>query len=134
MIKLDLSARPMVWHTVSIPLDGDPAELRVRYRILRKAEVDARSAERIELARLVRGGDEVGALDAILERLSEEQREAMRAALRDAIAEWDLQDLQGAPIPVSPEAVTALLEYGIYLLPLYDGLIEASNGAARKNA
>ena len=133
MIKLDLSARPLVWHTIAIPTDGESASLRVRYRILRKDAVDAMSTQRMELARLVRGGDEALALEAIIDRLSDAQREEMRALVRDAIAEWDLADLDGAPIPVTVEAIDALLDYGIYLIPLYDGLIEASNGAARKN-
>ena len=133
MLRLDLSAAPLVWHTVRIPTDEEPAELRVRYRILRKDAVDARSAERLELARLVRTGEEAEALRAIMERLSDEQRERLRADVLGAIAEWDLQDLDGQPVPVTAQTVGALLDYGIYLMPLYDGLIDASNGAARKN-
>lgn len=134
MLRLDLSATPMAWNTVKIPTDDEPAELRVRYRILRKDDVDVRSTDRLELARLVKAGDEVEALAAIMDRLAPEQRERMRSDVLSAIAEWDLQDMDGNPVPVTAETVWALLDYGIYLMPLYDGLIEASNGAARKNA
>lgn len=134
MLRLDLSATPMAWNTVKIPTDDEPAELRVRYRILRKDDVDVRSTDRLELARLVRAGDEVEALAAIMDRLAPEQRDRMRSDVLSSIAEWDLQDMDGNPVPVTAETVGALLDYGIYLMPLYDGLIEASNGAARKNA
>ena len=134
MLRVDLSATPMAWNTVKIPTDDEPAELRVRYRILRKDDVDVRSTERLELAKLIKAGDEVEALAAIMDRLTPEQRERMRSDVLGSIAEWDLQDMDGQPVPVTAEAVTALCDYGIYLIPLYDGLIEASNGAARKNA
>lgn len=135
MIRVDLTKAPEVWHEVKVALgEAEPATLRVCYRILTKAQVDERSAERLRLAKTVRAGDESAALDAILERLTPEQRERLRADLVGAIVAWDLADADGNPLPVTPETVGAVLDYGPFLLPLHEGLIEASNGAARKNA
>lgn len=134
MLRINTSAAPLVWHTVQINQDGESTAVKVRYRILTKDAVDARSADRLALARTVRGGDEGKALDAIIERLTPDQRESMRIDLRRAVAEWDIADQDGAPLAVTPETLDAVLAYGIYLLPLYDGLIEASNGAAAKNS
>lgn len=134
MIRVDLSQAPQVAHEVKVQLGGEAATLQVTYRILTKAQADERSAERLRLAKTVRAGDESAALDAILERLTPEQRERLRADLVGAIVAWDLADADGNPLPVTPETVGAVLDYGPFLLPLHEGLIEASNGAARKNA
>jgi hypothetical protein len=134
MLRIDLSQAPEVWHEVRVALGEEPAAVRVRYRILTKAELDALTGERLRLAKSVRGGDESAALDAVLERLTPEAREAMRAAVLRALTAWDLADPEGNPLPVTPESVGAVLDYGPFLLPFYEGLLEASSGAARKNA
>lgn len=134
MIRIDLTSPPLVWQDVRVPVDGELQALRVRYAILNKGEVDARSRRRLELAVAVKSGDELQALTDILERLSAEEVERMRADLRAAVREWELADPAGNPIPVTPQTLEAVLDYGIYLLPLYDGLLEASNGARAKNS
>lgn len=134
MIRIDLTSPPLVWQDVRVPVDGELQALRVRYAILNKGEVDARSRRRLELAVAVKSGDELQALTDILERLSAEEVERMRADLRAAVREWELADPAGNPIPVTPQILEAVLDYGIYLLPLYDGLLEASNGARAKNS
>jgi hypothetical protein len=134
MIRVDLSGVPKVWHDVPVVLDGAEGTLRVRYAILRDAALAEHQAERLALARLFQAGDQGAAYDGLIARLSPEQRARMRETVAAAIVEWDLADPDGQPIAVTPESLAAVLDYALFLVPLYDGLLEASQGGRAKNA
>lgn len=133
MIRIALDERPLAWHTVQVRLDGEPADMRVRYHLLAPEDAAARSAERLKVARAIGTGDASSAYDLLLERLSAAQIEAMRALLAARVVEWDLCDPQGTPIPVNGETLRAVLAHGAFLRPLDEGLIDASLGAFSKN-
>lgn len=134
MIRVDISGVPKIWRDVPVNLDGTEGSIRVRYAILPDAELATHLAERLALARLFKLHDDAAAYDALIERLTPEQRGRMRAAVTGAVVEWDLADPDGEPIPVTPETLAAVTGYALFLVPLYDGLLEASQGGRAKNA
>lgn len=145
MIRFSASARPESWHTVQIPVDGEPTPMRVRYWLLGTKEAARFARERLKGYVAVSQGnaqgavDTLGAVDFLLRELDDTHIDAMAELLRERILDWDLADAEStddppAQLPVSPETVAAVLARGDFLRPLFQGLLDASSGAARKNA
>lgn len=141
MIRLSRNARPESWHTVQIPVDGEPTPMRVRYWLLSTKEAAQWARERLKGYAAVAkvGSDGAEALEFLLGELDPERIDAMSALLTERIVDWDLADGDSvedppAKLPVTPETLAAVLERGDFLRPLFQGLLDASSGAARKNA
>jgi hypothetical protein len=134
VIRIALDSRPLDWQTVTVRLDGQDAELRVRYWLLSPAEAAKRSAERLEVARAFTLQDQGSSVyDLLLQRLSAAEIAGLQELLAERVVDWDLADLDGQKIPVTPQAVRALVDHGAFLRPLYDGLVDASLGGRSKN-
>lgn len=137
MIRFNPHAPPRVKHTISVRTeDGEVGEMYVTYKVLKKDALDGIAQERIGLAFSVQGGSQKPTeetKEVIMDRLSPEHRQRVTATLLDAILDWDVQDEAGNPWPATPENISNLLQYQLYFDPLYEGLLEASRGAARKN-
>jgi hypothetical protein len=134
VIRISLDARPLDWQTITVRLDGQDAELRVRYHLLSPTEAAKRSAERLEVARAFTLPDQGSVYDLLMQRLSAAEIAAIEDLLAARIVDWDLADLEGQKIPVTEQAVRAVLAHGAFLRPLYDGLVDASLGGRSKNA
>ena len=142
MIRFSKSGRPESWHTVQIPVDGEPQPMAVRYWLLSTREAARLARER--LAGIVDGPPDEAlssqvALQFLQRELSDAHIDTMQSLLTERIVDWDLEDADAAEepkpkLPVTPEIVAAILERGDFLRPLFQGLLDASSGAARKNA
>ena len=136
MIRLNPKARPESWTSIDINLDGEPQPMRVRFWLLPPEEAARLAAERLRGFSAVRAEGDAG-LDYLLRELSAEQIGEVRTTLAARIVDWDLADdtdAEGGKLAVTPEHIAAVLDHGAFLRPLYQGLIDASSGAARKNA
>jgi hypothetical protein len=136
MIRLNPNARPESWTTCEINLDGEPQPMRVRFWLLPPEEAARLSAERLRGFSAVRAEGDAG-IDYLLRELSAEQIGEVRQTLAERIVDWDLEDASaeaGGKLSLDPAHIAAVLGHGAFLRPLYQGLIDASSGAARKNA
>lgn len=134
MIRLAPNQRPESWTSIEINLDGEPQPLRVRYWLLSTLEAADWAAKRLRGLHAMRADEEAG-FDYLLGQLSAEHIGQIRAMLLDRILDWDLEDAEqpGAKLPVTMANVTAVVDHGAFFRPLFQGLIDASSGDARKN-
>lgn len=138
MIRLSPKRRPEAWTSVDINLDGEPQAMRVRFWLLSPTEAAEWTAARLKGYHAIKS-DEGQGLDFLLRELSAEQIGRIAALLQERIADWDLADAEStaeppAKLPVTPETVAAVAAHGAFMRPLFQGLLDASSGAARKNA
>lgn len=134
MIRLNPRARPESWTSIDINLDGEAQSMRVRYWLLAPEEAAQWAAERLKGYHAIKADEDAG-LEYLLHELSAEQIARVHALLAERIIDWDLADAESeAKLAVTPEHVAAVLAHGAFLRPLFQGLLDASSGAARKNA
>lgn len=142
MIRIDLTQDPTRWHPVSVLDDqGEPAEIRVQYALLGLDAVSAyrRDQMALGLQGAVSRGDDDGTaqadfLRALMDRMAPEQIAERRALLREHIRGWDLVDAAQAPLPCTPEILDAVISRADFFAPLWEGLLEASEGAPKRGA
>lgn len=137
MIKLSLSKRPEAWQDLEIIVDGEPQPMRVRYWLLATAEAAEWTASRLQLAKSVRTDDQEATFAQLIDDLQPPQLARIRALLIDRIVDWDLADADAGEtehnkLPVNPDTVGAVLERGMFWRPMFQGLLDASSGAAVK--
>ena len=137
MIRLNPRARPESWTTIDVNLDGDPQPMRVRYWLLAPEDAARWASERLKGYHAIKGDTDAG-IDYLLRELSAEQLALVHTLLAERIIDWDLADAESTAepaekLPVTPENVAAILGHGAFLRPLFQGLLDASSGAARKN-
>ncbi len=142
MIRIDLNQDPTRWHPVTVLDDqGEPAEIRIQYALL---DLDTVSGyRRDQMALGVQGAtsrhDDGGAaqaefLRALMDRLAPDQIAERRTLLRERIRGWDLVDTAQAPLPCTPEILDAVIGRADFFAPLWEGLLEASEGAPKRGA
>lgn len=134
MIRLSTTQRPQAWTTIDVNLSGDLHPVRVCYWLLTTAEAARWSAERLQGMQAVRSDDPSG-LTWLLGELSPEHLARVRALLMERILDWEIEDADrpGERLPVNETTVSAILDLGHFFRPLFQGLLDASAGAARKN-
>lgn len=137
MIRLSPNHRPESWTTIDINLDGEPTPVRVRYWLLSPAETAQWAAERLRGFSAIRA-DSPEALDYLLSELSPEKIAQVRALLMERLLDWDIADADSdttppAKLAVTAESKAAVIDHGAFFKPLFQGLLDASSGAARKN-
>ncbi|MBV5274460.1 MAG: hypothetical protein JZU52_12725 [Lamprocystis purpurea] len=134
MIRLSPRARPEAWTTIDINLDGTPTPLRVRYWLLTPVAAAEFAAERLKGFAALKAETPEG-LDFLLHELAPDQLATVRALLLERVIDWDLVDADtGEALALTPESLSAVLDHGAFFRPLFQGLLDASSGAARKNA
>ena len=139
MIRISPNNRPESWTTIDINLDGEPQPMRVRYWLLSPVEAAAWAAERLKGWSAIKGKDEAAGLDYLLRELSADQIGRVRELLLERIIDWDLADADSDAAPPTKLTLTAaskeaIIGHGAFFKPLFQGLLDASSGAARKNA
>lgn len=133
MIRLSPTARPEAWHTIEVNIDGDDAEMKVKYHLLDKKEAATWSSKRLHLAKAVRTDDEAKTFDLLLDDLAPEQLVIVDELLRQRIIAWDLFDDDAKEtLPVNQQTLDAILAQTRFWRPLFQGLIDASSGIAAK--
>lgn len=138
MIRLSPNQRPESWTTIDVPLDGDPAPVRVRYWLLSPTETAQWAAERLRGFSAIRA-DSPEAIDYLLGELDPAKIGQIRDLLLERILDWDIADADSpetppAKLPVTADTKAAVIDHGAFFKPLFQGLLDASSGAARKNA
>jgi len=138
MIRLSTTQRPEAWHTIEIPMDGEPAEMRVKYWLLSRDQATEYSLHRLELQKAIESKDDSTTFAMLAHELSPETVAEVDALLRERILDWDLEDgdaPEGTKLALTPETLNAVLDQVRFWRPLFQGLINCSNGlGARKNA
>ena len=138
MIRLSPNHRPESWTTIEINLDGEPIPVRVRYWLLSTSETAQWAAERLRGIASLRA-DRPEAIDYLLSELDQAKIQQIRDLLMQRILDWDIADADSATNPpakldVTDENKSAVVDHGCFFKPLFQGLLDASSGAARKNA
>lgn len=138
MIRLSPTHRPESWTTIDINLDGDPTPVRVRYWLLSPTETAQWAAERLRGFASIRA-DSPEAIDYLLSELDPAKIGQIRDLLMQRVLDWDIADADSTATPPAKLAVTeasktAVIDHGAFFKPLFQGLLDASSGAARKNA
>lgn len=140
MIRIDLTQPPTRWHAVTVLDDqGEPAEIRVQYALLDLEAVTAYRRDQMQLgvqgaASRDDGAAQADFLRSLLDRMSPEQLAERRAVLRTHILGWDLVDPDQVPLPCTPEIIAAVVGRADFFAPLFEGLLEASEGAPKRGA
>lgn len=144
MIRIDFSATPKRWHTVEL-LDenGEPQEAKIQYTLLDKLAVTRYRRADFELAksgsafRAAREDSdpaiEQAFLAELVDRMDEGELAARTDLLRSHIVAWDFADTEGNPLPCSDEIKSVLLNRADWFGPMWQGLLEASEGAQKKS-
>lgn len=138
MIRLSPNARPECWTTIDVSLDGEPQAVRVRYWLLSPVETAQWAAERLRGFSAIRA-DSPEAIEYLLSELDPAKIGQIRALLMERVLGWDIADADSTETPpatlaVTPENLAAVIDHGAFFKPLFQGLLDASSGAARKNA
>jgi hypothetical protein len=141
MIRIDLDRIPERWHPVSfLDEEGDPQEVRIRYALL---DLDAVVGYRREQMTLALQGvgmrdDEPDPqarqafLEGLVARLEPEEVARRQAVLTQHLRGWEFVGPDDAPIPFEERTVAAVVRRSDLFAPLWDGLLEASEGASKK--
>jgi hypothetical protein len=143
MIRVDFSSAPKRWHTVELPDEnGEPQEAKIQYKLLDKVTVTGYRRADIELAKSgalfrssAREDDpsiEQAFLSELVERMDESELTARTDLLRSHIAGWDFEGADGNPLPCTDEIKSALLNRADWFAPIWQGLLDASEGAGKK--
>lgn len=130
MIRFDPAAPATVWRTVKVALDDKPQEMRVQFRVFEHEEAVDHIREQLEGAQ---AADDGGKFEALLDSMTQEKVAGRRQQLAERIVDWDLLSEPKIKLPVTPENVGAVLRTAVYFRPLWNALIEASQGATEKN-
>jgi hypothetical protein len=145
MIRVDLSAAPKRWQTIELLDENcEPQEAKVQYKLLDKLVVARYRRADIELAksgsqfRASRETDDAAVEQAFLtelvERMDESELTARTDLLCSHIVGWDFQGIDKEPLPCTDEIKAVLLNRADWFAAIWQGLLEASEGAAKKTA
>ena len=137
MIRLSPNQRPESWTTIDINLDGEPTPARVRFWLLSPTDSAKWAAERLRGLNAIRADSPEG-LDYLLSELAPDRIAQVRDLLMERLLDWDIADADSdatppAKLAVTAEAKAAVIAHGAFFKPLFQGLLDASSGAARKN-
>lgn len=142
MIRVDLSRDPeRNWDVTFVDEQGESQVVEIRYALLDLDAVAGYRREQMELALSSAGMREddpnpaarQAFLQAVVDRLQPEQLAQRRGVLAERLRGWGLCDAQGSPLPMDSVTVSAVLRRPDLFAPLWDGLLEASEGAGKKS-
>jgi len=147
-LAFSTEGRPELWQTLHVDLGEDePYEVRVKYWILTKPELDARREEETRAilgqAKETRTDDDgrtdldrqIAILERALESISPEKGAERVKELTQRVLDWDLIDAAsdtGEKLPCTPDAVEKVCEYEAIFQSLAGGLLAASGDARKK--
>jgi len=148
-LAFSTEGRPELWHTLHIDLGEDePYEVRVKYWILTKPELDARRADEtktiLDQAKASQAEDadgseldrQIAMLERVVESISPEKGAERVEELTQRVLDWDLIDAAsdtGEKLPCTPETVAKVCEYEAIFQALAAGLLAASGDARKKS-
>lgn len=143
MIRVDLSRDPERWWPVTfLDEEGEPEEIRIRYALLDLATVAQYRREQMALALSGVGSNADDAvpsarqafLQALIDRLDPAELDARRAVLEDRLRGWEFVGADNQTLAFDARSVGAVVRRPGFFAPLWDGLLEASEGSAKKSA
>jgi len=134
MLRIALDDRPIVPHTIKVQYNGDEHELTLRYHAWTPEELAPERKARLELSKAIGQDDRSTGFDMLIQQSSANEIARMREVLQARVLGWDLADLEGNPVPLSPDTLQSALSLPGWLAAFWGGLFEASDGARAKNS
>jgi len=148
-LAFSTEGRPELWHTLHIDLgDEEPYEVRVKYWIFTKPELDARREKEtraiLDQAKASQPEDATGSdldrqiamLERVVESISPDRGAEQVEELTQRVLDWDLIDAAsdtGEKLPCTHETVRKVCEYESIFQSLAAGLLAASGDARKKS-